>query len=296
MKQFAFALLFAAVFSGFGYAKAKVVTSISDLAEFTKAIGGDRVEVDHLIRGPQNPHYIDVKPSYMLKLKSADLFIVVGMQLELWAPQIIDGSRNSNLIIVDCSKRIQKLEVPTGKVDASQGDIHPFGNPHYWLDPENVGPIMEEIFENLVKVSPGDQAYFKGNMESYLKVLEQRLVGWKTIMEPLKGSKIVTYHTSFSYFAKRFGLSVVGYVEPKPGIPPSPSHTAELIEMMRRGSVKVIGLEQYFEDNTPNRIAVSTGAKVVRLSTSVGGLEGTETYLDLIDHNVRQLAGALKGN
>jgi ABC-type Zn uptake system ZnuABC Zn-binding protein ZnuA len=276
-------------------AKVKVVTSLSDLADFTKVIGGDRVQVDYLVRGSQNPHFIEVKPSYMMKLKSADLFITIGMQLEIWAPQIIDGSRNPNLIVVDCSKDVAKLEVPTAKVDASFGDVHPFGNPHYWLDPENVKPILKEIFENLSKASPDDREFFKKNMDDYLKKLDAKINEWSNLMKPFKGTKLVTYHTSFSYFANRFGLSVVGYVEPKPGIPPTPSHSAELMQMIRSSGVKIIGLEQFYEDNTPAQIAESTGAKLVRLSTSVGGVDGTDDYIRLMDYNVGAIVTAMKG-
>ncbi len=278
-----------------GEAKIKVVTSLSDLAEFTKAVGGDKVEVDYLVRGSQNPHYIEIKPSYMLKLKSASLFVTVGMQLEIWAPQIIDGSRNPNLIVVDCSKNVKKLEVPTAKIDASMGDVHPFGNPHYWLDPENVKAILEEILANLVKVSPTDADYFKSNMNAYLKKLDAKMADWTSLMKPVKGTKLVTYHTSFSYFVERFGLSVVGYVEPKPGIPPTPSHSTELIRLMRSSGVKIVGLEQYYEDNTPAQIANSTGAKLIRLSTSVGGLAGTDDYIQLIEYNIRAILSAVKG-
>lgn len=277
-------------------AKVKVVTSLSDLADFTRVIGGDRVDVVFLVRGDQNPHYIEVKPSYMMRLKSADLFITVGMQLEIWAPQIIDGSRNPNLTVVDCSRNVKKLEVPTAKVDASYGDVHPFGNPHYWLDPENVKIVLEEIFESLAKISPSDRDYFKANMDNYIKKLDEKIEVWKTMMKPLKGMKLVTYHTSFSYFADRFGLSVIGYVEPKPGIPPTPSHSAELMQQIRRAGVKVIGLEQDDEDNTPAQIAEATGAKLVRLCTSVGGLDGTDDYIRLIDHNVHALVSAVKGS
>ncbi|OGU27023.1 MAG: hypothetical protein A2X66_00315 [Ignavibacteria bacterium GWA2_54_16] len=279
-----------------GEAKIKVVTSLSDLAEFTKAVGGDKVEVDFLVRGSQNPHYIEIKPSYMLKLKSANLFVTIGMQLEIWAPQIIDGSRNPNLIVVDCSKNVKKLEVPSVKVDASMGDVHPFGNPHYWLDPENVKAILQEILDNLVKVSPADAEYFKSNLKAYMKKLDAKMAEWMLLMSPLKGTKLVTYHTSFSYFVERFGLSVVGYVEPKPGIPPTPSHSTELIQLMRSSGVKIVGLEQYYEDNTPGQIAIAAGARLIRLCTSVGGMDGTGDYFQLIDHNVRAIVSAVKGS
>jgi ABC-type Zn uptake system ZnuABC Zn-binding protein ZnuA len=279
-----------------GEAKIRVVTSLSDLAEFTKVVGGEKVDVDFLVRGSQNPHYIEIKPSYMLKLKSARLFVTIGMQLELWAPQIIDGSRNPNLIVVNCSRNVRKLEVPTARVDASMGDVHPFGNPHYWLDPENVKFILQEILDNLVKVAPEDAEYFKSNMNSYVRTLNTKIAEWTSLTKPLKGTKLVTYHTSFSYFAERFGLSVVGYVEPKPGIPPTPSHSTELIQLMRNSGVKIVGLEQYFEDNTPQQIATAANAKLIRLSTSVGGIDGTEDYIRLIDHNIRAIVSAAKGS
>lgn len=279
-----------------GEAKIKIVTSLSDLAEFTRAVGGEKVDVDFLVRGSQNPHYIEIKPSYMLKLKSASLFVTIGMQLEIWAPQIVDGSRNPNLIVVDCSKNVRKLEVPTAKVDASMGDVHPFGNPHYWLDPENVKPILQEILDNLVKVSPADEEYFKSNMNAYLKKLDTKMKEWTSLMKPLKGTKLVTYHTSFSYFAERFGLSVVGYVEPKPGVPPTPSHSTELIQLMRNSGVKIVGLEQYFEDSTPAQIAKAAGATLIRLSTSVGGIDGTDDYVQLIEHNIKAVVSAVKGS
>jgi ABC-type Zn uptake system ZnuABC Zn-binding protein ZnuA len=274
--------------------KVKIVTSLSDLADLTKVIGGDKVQVDYIVKGSQNPHYIEVKPSYMLKLRSADLFITVGMQLEIWAQQIIDGSRNSNLIVLDCSKNINKLEVPNYKVDASYGDVHPFGNPHYWLDPENVKVILQEILEELTKIDPSNYSYYKNNMDSYINELNSKISEWQNVMKPLEGQKIITYHSSFSYFLNRFGLQSAGFIEPKPGIPPSPSHTAEIIKIIRDGNIKVIGIEQFYEENTANQLASATGAKVIKLCTSVGGYEGINDYISLIDYNVKTLAGVLK--
>lgn len=265
-----------------GTANLKVVASTSDLAEFTKIVGGNKVDVDFIVRGTQNPHFIEVKPSYMMKLKSAQAFVMIGMQLELWAPQIIDGSRNSNLLIIDCSKNIEKLEVPAGKVDASQGDVHPAGNPHYWLDPENVPVILSTIVDGLSQLSPADKNEFQANADAYIKVLAGKMAEWKKILAPFKNAKIITYHTSFSYFNHRFDLQVAGYVEPKPGIPPTPTHATELIQTMKQGNIKVIGLEQFYEDATPASIARAVGGNVVRLCTSIGGMNGTDTYLSLI--------------
>lgn len=277
-------------------AKVKVVTSTSDLAEFVRVVGGDRVEVDFIVRGTQNPHFVEVKPSYMMKMKSAQAFFMIGMQMEPWAPQIIDGSRNADLMIIDCSRDVTKMEVPTGKVDASQGDVHPYGNPHYWLDPENVRVILNEITEGLSKLSPADRAYFQANADTYVKDLELAMKGWKKTLEPFRGRTLITYHTSFSYFANRFGLEIAGYVEPKPGIAPTPSHVTDLIDRMKTQRIRVIGVEQFYEQSIPSSLARSTGAALVRLSTAVGGLDGTDSYKSLIDYNVRTLADAFKQN
>ena len=295
MKHFLTIAIFTLLLTTPSVSKIKVVASLTDLADFATIVGGEKVQVDCIVRGTQNPHFIDVKPSYMMKLKSADLFLMIGMELELWAPQIIDGSRNSNLVVVDCSRNVKKLEVPTSKTDASAGDVHPLGNPHYWLDPENAQFVLQEIFESLSRISPSDREYFKKNMDEYVRKLNAKISEWTALMKPLQGTKLVTYHTSFSYFANRFGLTVVGYVEPKPGIPPSPSHSADLIKLMRSSGVKLIGLEQYFEDSTPTQIAATTGANLVRLSTSVGGVEGTDDYLKLIEYNVKAIVAAVKG-
>jgi len=289
-------LIFVLMFFAFSIANAKirVVTTLSDLADLTKQVGGDKVDVDYIVRGTQNPHFIEVKPSYMLKLRNADIFVMIGMELELWAQQIIDGSRNSNLLVLDCSKGIQKIEIPV-RLDASQGDVHRYGNPHYWLDPENAKVILQEILNILAQVSPSDHDYFKSNMDNYIKKLDAKITEWKKIMAPLKGAKFVAYHSSWSYFANRFGLVVAGFVEPKPGIPPTPSHTVELIQLVKEANIRVVVLEPFYDDSAPNQIARMTNATVLRLPTSVGGVDGVEDYLSLIDYDVKTLASALKG-
>lgn len=275
------------------HATVRVVTTLSDLADFTQQVGGDRVKVDYIVRGNQNPHFVEVKPSYMMKLKSADVFLMIGMELEMWAPQIIDGSRNSSLDAIDLSKPIQKLEVP-GKVDASQGDVHRFGNPHYWLDPRNVRTIVGEIVEVLGRSSPADEQYFKSNAEAYLKKLDAKIVEWESTMKPLRGSKIVTFHKSWSYFANWLGLDVAGEVEPKPGIPPSPSHTAELIQLVRAGKIKAIIVEPFYDTSASEQIARSTNARVLQLATSVGGVDAAKDYVSMMDYNISTLARAVQ--
>jgi zinc/manganese transport system substrate-binding protein len=294
MKRIFYVLVLLSILMPGLYAKVKIVTSTSDLADLAKQIGGDRIQVDFIVKGTQNPHYIEIKPSYMLKLKSASLFIMIGMQLENWAQQIIDGSRNTNLVILDCSKNINKLEIPTYKVDASYGDVHPFGNPHYWLDPENAKIILQEILESLTQIDPSNYSYYKNNLDNYIDKLNSKISEWQNIMKPLSGKRIITYHSSFSYLLNRFGLQSAGYIEPKPGISPSPSHTAEIIKIIRDGNIKLIGVEQFYEQNTANKLASATGAKVVELCTSVGGMAGIDDYLSLIDYNVKALNMELK--
>lgn len=271
----------------------RVVTSLPDLAEFVQHVGGEKVTVDFIVRGTQNPHFIEVKPSYMMKLKSADLFFVVGMDLEIWAPQIIDGSRNTSLTVVDLSKNIQKLEVP-GKVDASMGDVHRLGNPHYWLDPRNVRIMVHEIASALSAVSPADEQIFRANAEAYLKRLDVSIREWEQTMRPFAGARIVTFHTSWSYFAQWLNLTVAGQVEPKPGIQPTPGHTAELLQLVRSSGIKAIVVEPFYDSSAAEQIARSGGSKVIRLATSSGGVEEAKEYIGLMSYNVRTLSEALR--
>jgi len=274
-------------------AKVRVVTTLTDLADLTRQIGGDRVQVDFIVRGDQNPHFVEIKPSYMLKLKSADIFLMIGMELEMWAPQIVDGSRNTKLNVVDLSKNMQKLEVPS-RVDASQGDVHRFGNPHYWLDPRNARALMEEIIAAMIKVSPNDEPYFRANAEAYLKRLAAKITEWEATMKPFVGSKIITFHKSWSYFSNWLGLIIADQVEPKPGIPPSPSHTAELIKLARQGNIKAIIVEPFYDLGAAEQIARSTSANVIRLTTSVGGVDAAPDYIAMMDYNISTLAATLR--
>lgn len=272
-----------------GSAQVRVVTSLPELADLTRRVGGDRVTVDQIVRGDQNPHFIEVKPSYMMKLRSARIFFIIGLELELWAQQLVDGSRNSSLRVVDCSAGIAKLEVPA-QVDASQGDVHRYGNPHYWLDPRNARIIIDTIVKALTDASPENAEYFRGNAEAYLRALDGRIAEWETLAKPLAGKSIVTFHRSWSYFAAWLGLRVADQVEPKPGVPPSPGHTAELIALVRQAGIKAIIVEPFYDASAAEQVGRAAGARVLRLPTSIGGAPEATDYLSLIDYDVRTLA------
>jgi zinc/manganese transport system substrate-binding protein len=268
----------------------KVVTTTTVIYDLVRNIGGDKVEVDYLSRGDQDVHFLEILPSYMMKLRRADLFIKIGFELELWSYQLVDGSRNSDLIIVDLSTAIRPKQVPTAKVDASMGDIHPFGNPHYWLDPDNSKIMAYEIYAALAEQSPEDDEYFKSNLDNYIAALDKKIIEWENKMLKLEQRQVVFFHAAWIYFAERFNVNIAGYVEPKPGIPPTPSHNAALIKLIERKKIKVIVMDVFYSDSAPSQIADITGVEVLKLPTQVFGLEDVTSYIQLIDYIVKQLS------
>jgi len=278
----------------------KVVGTTEDLGSLAREIGGDKVTVDSLGKGYQDPHFVEAKPSFILKLVNADLLIAVGRELEIgWLPPLITQSRNSKIQpgapgYLDASLTVRILEIPQGQITRAMGDVHPLGNPHYWLDPNNGRLIAQAIRDKLSELRPNDRDYFAQRYVDFDKRLADAEKRWDAALAPYKGAKIVTYHRSWPNFAERFGLDVVGYVEPKPGIPPSPSHTLDLIAEMKRLNVKVILVEPYFDLKTPNAIARDTGAKVLVMTPSVGGVPEATDYLKLFDYDVNLLATTLK--
>jgi zinc/manganese transport system substrate-binding protein len=277
-------------------AKVKIVASLSDLASITEFIGGDKVEVQSICKGTSNPHFVEVLPSYMMKVSKAQLYLKVGLSLDFWANPIIDGSRNGKLVVVDCSKGIEVLEKPTTKVDASMGDVHPEGNPHYWLDPANGLVIAQNIVSGLAKVDPDNASFYESQLVQFEQKLNQKQKEWSEKAQSLKGLKMVTYHESWPYFASRFGIDVVGFVEPKPGIEPTPSHTAQLIQQIKNQNIKIIGKEPYFSDRAPKAISRATGALVVDLPPSVGGVPEARDYFALFDYLLDALLNASRKN
>lgn len=278
----------------------RVVTTTADLASITSEIGGDKVQVDALARGYQDPHFVEPKPSFILLVNRADLLIAVGRELEIgWLPPLVTSSRNPKIQAgaagyLDASNNVRILEIPTGQITRAMGDVHPSGNPHYWLDPGNGRRIAQAIRDKLSELSPGDRAYFAQRYSDFDARLAAAETKWDAAMAPYKGTKIVTYHRSWANFVDRFGLDVIGYVEPKPGIPPSPAHTLDLIDEMKRQGVKLIMVEPYFDLKTPRAIATQVGGSVLTLAPSVGGTKEATDYIQLFDYDVSLLASTLK--
>ena len=285
----------------FAQSKLNVVTSTEDLASIAREVGGDRINVTALARGYQDPHFVDPKPSFVLALSRADLYIAVGRELEVgWLPPLLTSSRNAKIQpgsrgYLDASLNVRILDIPTGQITRAMGDVHPLGNPHYWLEPGNGRRIAQALSDRLSELSPGDKALFAqrySDFDGRLSAAEKR---WDAAMAPYKGTKLVTYHRSWPNFMDRFGLQVMGYVEPKPGIPPTPAHTLELIEAMRKEGVKLIVVEPYFSLKTPQSIAGQVGdAQVLVLAPSVGAVKEATSYIQLFDYNVGLLANSLK--
>jgi zinc/manganese transport system substrate-binding protein len=296
---FAFAAL--ASIGSAAEAKLRVVTSLQDLASIAQSVGGDRVETFALAKGYQDPHFVDAKPSFVLQLSRANLLIVAGLDLELgYLPPLIDQSRNAKIHrgnpgYLDASAGCEILQRPTGQVTRAMGDVHPFGNPHYWIDPANGRVIAKAIAARLAQLDPAGSAVYQRNLAAFEQRLNQKQAEWKAKMAPYAGTKVVTFHNSWPNFAKAFKLNVVGTIEPKPGIPPTPSHTLQIINLIQAQKVPVILVEPYFDKKTPNHIASKTGAKVVTLYPSVGGTPAIKDYFSLFDTNIDAFIAAVKG-
>jgi zinc/manganese transport system substrate-binding protein len=281
-------------------AKLRVVTSLQDFASIAQALGGERVETLSLAKGYQDPHFVDPKPSFILAVSRADLLIVVGRELEIgWLTPLITSSRNAKIQpgsrgYLDASANVRILEIPTGQITRAMGDVHPQGNPHYWLDPANGRRIAQTIKNKLGELAPADRAYFDERYASFDKKLAAAESRWDAAMAPYKGTKIVTYHRSWPNFMERFGLNVIGYVEPKPGIPPTTSHTVELIDEMKKQGAKLIVVEPYFDLKTPQAITNQLGGKVLVLAPSVGGSKEAGDYIKLFDYDIGLLSSTLK--
>ena len=316
----------------------QVCATVPDLGNLAQEIGGAQVKITVFAKSQEDPHFVEAKPSFIKALSQAELFLQIGMELEIgYAPVLLQNARNSRVLVgapgyVDCSKVIAPMEIPTGPVDRSMGDVHPLGNPHYMTDPLNGLRVARLIRDRLIEFRPekkslfeeqytnfyrkignamvGDKLtgkydfeklallYEEGRLESFLKEQKEEgsLEGWLKMMLPYRGSKVIADHNLWPYFARRFGILLIGFMEPKPGISPTTKHLQELIEMMKTEKVKVILASPYYDIRHAQFVSKNTGAKIVPMAHQVGSRPGTEDYLKMIDYNVRQLVTAFAGH
>ena len=320
-----------------GVGRIHVCATVPDLGSLMREVGGDEVSVTVFAKGAEDAHFVEAKPSFIKVLSQCNLYVQVGLDLEIgWAPVLLQNARNGSILrgapgYLDASRVISPLEIPTGTVDRSMGDVHPLGNPHYLLDPLNGLKVAHLIRDKMIELRPDKKQYFedryasfsrrvgaalvgeklakkydveklailfeRGRLGPFLKQQKEELLlgGWLGLMLPYRGAKVVDDHNMWPYFARRFGIEVIGHMEPKPGIPPTTSHLRELVERIKAEGVKVVLAASYYDPRHARFISQNTGAKVVNLAHQVGAREGTDTYLAMFDYNVGQLAAALGG-
>jgi zinc/manganese transport system substrate-binding protein len=278
----------------------RVVTSIETFAELARAVGGGNVSVQSLARGYQDPHFVEAKPSLLVPLSKADLLVYAGLDLEIgWLPPLVVGSRNPRIQTgakgnLDASTAIDVLDIPAGKVDRGQGDIHPRGNPHYWLPPLNALKVAKEIAARLKELDPAHGGDYDANLQQFGALLKNKAGEWGRKAALLKGLKVVAYHKSWTYVCDWLGLREIGYVELKPGIPPDPKHLAELILRMKAESVHALLIESFYNRGIAGQVADSAGAKLLVLPSDVGATPQIRSYTDLVDAVLDALAAVAK--
>lgn len=271
-----------------------IVTTTADLASIAKEVGGSHVQVTSLALHTQDPHFVDAKPHLALALAKADLLVAVGLELETgWLPTLQTGSRNGKIQtgaagFLDCSSLVKVLEVPTGKVDRSQGDVHPHGNPHYMLDPRQAARVTKGIADKLAQLDPAHADDYRKNALTFIKKLGKATKGWEAALAKAKGAKVVAYHKSIAYFADWLGLDVVEYVEPRPGIPPNPHHVTHVIEIAKQTGAKAVLQEAYYPSKNSELIAKQAGATLVKIP-GAPNFKGGKSYISHLDGVVKAL-------
>lgn len=281
------------------HAKLNVVATTPDLAAIAKEIGGDKIELTTMARPTEDPHFVDPKPSFIVKLNKADVLIHGGAELEVgWLPKLIEQARNAKIIgaakgEVRCCEGVQMREVPE-KLDRSAGDIHAAGNPHFLVDPANAKIVAHHIADAFASLDAANREYYEANAKRFMAALDAKLAEWQAKLAPFKGEHLVAYHNSWLYFAERFGLKIEIFLEPKPGIPPSPAHLATVMAKMKEQNARVVIVDPYLNRKTAETVARGTEAKVVDVTQFPGGVKGTENgYITLMDYLVNSLAAAL---
>ncbi|MBI4326278.1 MAG: zinc ABC transporter substrate-binding protein [Chloroflexi bacterium] len=281
-------------------ARLNVVATIPDFGAIAEAIGGDKVKVTSIARGTEDAHFVDARPSFIRLLNQADVLIEGGAELEIgWLPPLVTGARNGKILSdapghVILSSYVHLLEVPTGPVDRSMGDVHPLGNPHFWADPANGKMIAQVLMERFSRLEPSAAGEFQANLRKFNEQLDLKSAAWTKLLAPYRGTKVATYHKSFDYFLERFGLVLAGTIEPKPGIEPSPSYINALIPRLKTEGVRLVIVEPFRPRKSPEFVAQAIGAKLLILPEKVGGHEKVKDYLSLFDYDVTQIVAALK--
>lgn len=294
------ALFATAAVPGWAAAQLRVVTSTTDLYDIARAVGGARITASHIGEGYEDPHFVQPKPSFILNLRRADVWAYVGLDLEIgWMPILLDGSRNPKIRAggaghVNVSTVIPVLDVMTGAVDRSMGDVHPLGNPHYWLDPGNAKRIAALFRDKFAALDPGGAATYEANRAAFESRLDAAMREWEADLAVIRDKPAVGWHTSWRYFAAYTGLQLVGFIEPKPGVPPSPAHLTSLVQHMKETGTKLIIMEPFYDRKTADLVARQTGATVLVLPPSVGGTDAVGDYIALMRHNIRAVADALR--
>jgi len=300
MKKISILSLLLFCISFFSFADTiKIVTTTTDMKSIAEFVGGNKVSVTSIATGYQNPHFVDPKPSYIISLTKANLFVTVGLDLETgWSPQLLSSSRNTKIQkgssgYVDASEGVNLLQVPIA-ANRAEGDIHIYGNPHYWLDPLNGKIIARNIANGLERVDPSNKSFYEANLVSFNNKIDLKLKEWQGKMAAYKGSKIIAYHNEWVYFETRFGLQIVDFMEPKPGIPPTPSQLVKVIKEVTANKIKVIISSPYFTTSSSDVVSKQTGVKELTMATSVGAFDSVKDYFGLFDYNIDNLITALK--
>jgi zinc/manganese transport system substrate-binding protein len=281
------------------HAKIKVVATLPDLASLAREVGGDKVEVSAMAKPTEDSHFVDARPSFVVQLRSADVLIDGGAELEIgWLPPLLQNARNPKLEVgkpgrVQASQGVRLMNVPTN-VTRAAGDVHALGNPHFMTDPIIAKTVAQHIAQSFAAVDPPNAASYDANYKKFEATINAKLQEWGAAMLPFKGQSVVAYHDSWVYFAHRFGLNIDIFLEPKPGIPPSPSHLAEVIEKMKAQKIKAIIVEPFHDRKIAEKVASSTGAKVADFAQYPGAFPDTDSYVKLIDKLVASLSAALK--
>lgn len=294
--------IFISAFGSSAFAKISVVASVTDLASIAKEIGGDKVSVKSIAKGYQNPHYVDAKPSYVLDLNKADLLIYMGLDLEVgWLPILVTGARNSNINSPGSNGRLDastlipvKLDIPKIRVDRSMGDIHPGGNPHFMLNPRYAIIVAKGIADKLSRLDPENSASYESNLVHFTNRMKTKIIQWRDILAPYRGTKILTYHKTWTYFIDWAGFQEAGTIEPKPGIPPSPRYVAYITKLARSSDIKLVISSPYDPKKDPKNIAAKANIPFLSLPSQVGAEKNITTYMELMDSIVSRLISALK--